>query len=346
MTKSLISVLILVLMLGIPSVGAYHSNVVEAQSTDTATNTTTTPQNDDPILNNVSSTDSGVGGSTSGNEVESNFGIVGGDDKTTTTETSGSVDKSTPKLQELTGSGANYPDSDAEPDVVATTTSTEAQYNESDLNFVNRLIELGAIYINFSDIKGESGEGTTDGDPDKPLVTGRVYNDGKGGSGVIIKGKKILENDEIPALLKAAPDAEDVDTNVELALYGARVASDNEGFSEIRMNNSRVEIDYRHGLKLLSFIKSTIPATVTITFSAGEPGMTADEFGRVKVQFPWWHIFGRKTVRPTDISSAYEGAIGDGLNLENVSARNARVLQTLSGIMKNIHDSGVTIVGA
>jgi len=331
----------------VQSAGAYsHASNVRLIEDDTATNTATTSTKDDIILNNTESGDSDVDGLADGNEVEPvgveepDFGIVSGGDRPTTTgiehENIG-----------ITG-GGNDSDSNAEIDSVTTSTRAETQYNESDFDFVNRLIELGAVFARFDDVKGEADDSSSDGDPDKPLVTGRVYNDGNGSSGVIIKGKKILENDEIPALLETAPDAEDVDTKVELAFYGARVARDNRGFSEIRMNDSQVSIDYRHGLRLLGFIKSAMPATVTINFVDGESGGTADEFGRIKVQFPWWHIFGRKTVHPADIVSAYkeETSKGDSAQFDALTwmARDSRTLHTLSNIMKNVHDPGITLL--
>lgn len=329
------------------SVGAYfHASNVRLIEDDAATNTTTTPSKDDLMPNSIGSSDSDGDGLINGSDVEPagveepDFGIVGGGDIPTTTgiehEDIG-----------ITGGGDDN-DSNAELNSVATSTRAGTQYDESDFDFVNRLIELGAVFLKFDDVKGEAEDSSSDGDPDKPLITGRVYNDGKGNSGVIIKGKKILENDEIPALLETAPDAEDVSTKIELALYGARVARDNSGFNEIRMNDSQVSIDYRHGLRLLGFIKSAMPATVTITFGDGERDETADEFGRIKVQFPWWHIFGRKTVHPADIVSAYEekASKGGDARLDTLTwmARDSRTLQTLSNIMKNVHDPGITLL--
>jgi len=232
------------------------------------------------------------------------------------------------------------------------------QHKQTDFDFVNRLIELEAVFVKISDIKGESSDSTsTDGDPDRPFITGQVPNaestSTKSTSEVVIKGSKIKENSEVGEVLSAGegiPDAGEVETVEELALFAAKVAYDNSGFNEIHMDDTMIMLDYQHGLKLFGFIPMQMRSEATIRFGDGEHGRV----GRVKVKFPWLHVFGRKTVSPTDITSAYDNATGDNTELANVdlqnalqanqNTRNAQALRILSDVLKNVHDPGVTIL--
>jgi len=367
-TMKLPIALLLALSLFFPqSVGAYsNASNVRIIEDDTATNTTTTPTKDDLILNNIGSTDSDVDGLTDGSEPEPDtanpdlfnpdfLNPAASDDEPETT----GIEHEDIGITGGDGGDAEnigVPDPEDEP----------SEYNESDFDFVNRLIELGAVFLKFDGVKGESG---VDGNPDQPLVTGQVYNVTGTSSGtkpsgnveyswkveegeaskkpkeIVVVGSKVRGWDAKTKeeIIGAVKDPSDVDTLGESIASAAKALDENSHFNEIRMDDSSASVDYEHGLRLFGFWRTTMRSEVAVVF--GE-----DEHGRVKVQFPWWHVFGRKTVRPADITSAYDEAANSYDNFgrivaaQEINKRNAIALQILGGILDNAHDPGVTLL--
>jgi len=226
----------------------------------------------------------------------------------------------------------------------------EIDYNETDFNFLSRIIETGAVYLKFDGVEGEA---VFEGDPDRPIITGNIPNSSSGGnvettwkveegekaggSGeMVIKGSKIKENSEVSAILTSGegiPEASEVETLEDLAMYAAKVTYDNGGFNEIRMDDTSLVLKYNHGIRYLGFIDRVMEAEVVITFGDGK-------HGRVKVKFPWTHVFGRKIVKASDIISAYNATEME-LDLENISKTHAQILDTLSRVA---HDTAMAIV--
>jgi len=246
-------------------------------------------------------------------------------------------------------------------------TSTSGQYNESDLEFVNRVIGLEGIFVKFGDIQGESGTQAASGTGSSG---GNVEFEWKVEEGealrkpkeIVIVGSKVRgwDSQTKEEIIGAAKDSRDVKTLGDSIAFAAKVLDQNGHFNEIRMDDSSVVLDYEHAIMMFGFWRRTMQSEATIRFGDGE-------HGRVKVKFPWWHVFGRKTVRPADITSAYDSVAGDDSQLPNLDletagegedpkendayldtfawiAQDSRALQTLSDVMKNIHDPGVTLL--
>jgi len=228
----------------------------------------------------------------------------------------------------------------------------EIDYNESDLDFVTRLVRSGSVYLKYDGVEGEA---VFEGDPDRPIITGNVPSGssteggkaettwkvekgakGKTSGEMVIKGSNIKENDEVGQILASGegiPGAGDVDTLEDLAMYASKVVYDNGGFNEIRMDDASLVLRYNHRIKYFGFWERTMDAEVHITFGDGE-------HGRVKVKFPWTHVFGRKTVKASDIVSAYEASEGE-LDLNNSARTHAEILSTLSKIA---HDTAMAVI--
>ncbi len=147
---------------------------------------------------------------------------------------------------------------------------------------------------------------------------------------VIIKGSKIKENyvdkdhkDWIDILSAGVKDDQD------LELYAAATAATDENIEEIKFNFQKIEMKYKYPAKLFGFL----PIEYTATATAEE--IYPDEYGRVKVHFPWWSIFTDNPAKnlETELNS----------QLPNVDLQNPvqkqRILQTMSNIMKTKHDT-------
>jgi len=74
--------------------------------------------------------------------------------------------------------------------------------------------------------------------------------------------------------------------------------------------------------------------------------MAADEFGRVKVKLPWWHIFSKKLVNSGDLEADIEKELLASLQTGPQSdvQKAAYVLDSLSKVLKVHHDTAMGII--
>ena len=74
--------------------------------------------------------------------------------------------------------------------------------------------------------------------------------------------------------------------------------------------------------------------------------------GRVKVKFPWWHIFVKKTISVEEIEKAWDEeleSVGDDIQLANIDLQNslqkqAQTLQMMSNVSKMLHDTAMAVI--
>ena len=184
------------------------------------------------------------------------------------------------------------------------------------------------------DLEGQTQGNEMQDDPD----------DEKSGGTVIIKGSSIPENypdkdhaDWIDVLSNSVKSEKD------LELYAAATAATDSNVEHIKLTYTEVEMSYKQPAKLFGLI----PVTYTATVLVGEE-IYPDEYGRVKVSFPWWLIF--TTNNANELESEIKkweeqlSSIGDDAQLANIDPQNQlqkqqQILQTMSNIMKTKHDA-------
>ena len=219
----------------------------------------------------------------------------------------------------------------------------ESQYNESDFDFVVRLLEFGGIDISSVDVDASLGEG----DPDRPLVIGQVYDEIHV-KGVEVRGWDPAKKEELNSLGYGAAD---IDSYERLTLFAARTVSSDANVEEIALNFGKIKFDYIFPIRILGFIDADMESEATIIFGDGVHG-TIDDADRVKVKFPWWHVFGRKGISAADIERSYDAklqTIGEDAELANIdlqsnTERSARAMFLISNIMKAHHDTAMSVI--
>lgn len=206
----------------------------------------------------------------------------------------------------------------------------------------------GNVEFSWKVEEGEADVGGGDGDI---IITGGYSGKAKKPKEIVVVGSKVRGWDAKTKeeIVGAAKPVDEVRNIPDAIAFAAKILDENGHFNELRMDDSNASVDYEHGLRLLGFWRTTMRAETTVTFGDGVQGDT-DELGRIKVQFPWWHVFGRKTVRPADILSAYSEAANSYDNFgrivatREIDARNAIAFEILGSILGNVHDPGITIL--
>jgi len=175
-----------------------------------------------------------------------------------------------------------------------------------------------------------STEEDTDGNPDRPVVTGNVYNAETKSSGtVIIKGSSIKENypdkdhdDWIEVLSSGSKSDSD------LKLYAAAITATNNDILEITLRDSsstsgynEVDLNFIRRVKILGFIPYSYKGTAKGIINEE---IYPDKVGRVKVQFHWSARFFGDESREFDVNLIEGGS----------NSRMQQLMQTMSNISK------------
>jgi len=201
-----------------------------------------------------------------------------------------------------------------------------------------------------------------DGNPDRPLVVGRMPNaeyDEMGriisqvevddSGNVILKGKKILENDKstglfyppVPGVAKKLREIvvvgskireakpvivipeEDAGINPDdwIVSRAAQIALEDENVVEVSFRETDFTFVYRKHAKLFGFLP------IRYNYEAH-----VDDEGRVKVRFPWWLAISSDNADETTIA------------VEEAAAGQQQSMQMMSNIAKAFHDTGMAII--
>ncbi len=249
------------------------------------------------------------------------------------------------------------------------------QYSESNLEFIKREVptpsstpvSVGEVHLNgtigtskvtpppsrpksehngASDASAGKGDGRTVGDSDNdPLnisVKGsglkKLHLEAKEGDSskkVGVQGWDPKKKEEIIG------SPHNVRTPEELSVYVEAVALNDARISDISVSRSSVEIQSAEKGKLFWFIPVQMTRVITVNIKDGEK--KAD---RVKVKFPWYHVFVKKTETSEALKSevstrldTWEWESVDSSQSMTDAARISHILQLVSGILKTKHDT-------
>jgi hypothetical protein len=162
-------------------------------------------------------------------------------------------------------------------------------------------------YLKMDGIKGESSDSSSGGNAE---TTWKVEEGeaAKKPKEIVVVGSKSIDKASPKILeatcqgLNATCQPQDAVTPETLADFAERTVNSFDSVNEIRMDDAKVEVDSAQDFRLFGFIPMRLKQTVSVSV---EP----DDFGRVKVKFPWYHVLGRKTVRPHDLQTGLETGV-------------------------------------
>ena len=177
--------------------------------------------------------------------------------------------------------------------------------------------------------------------------------------GIVLEGEKLrtqLQDGSVevrgwdPVKKQVTLRVEDVKTNEDLNDFAQAIIVGNERIRGIHIEQDSFEFQYKEPAKLFWFINVEMKAKVEV-----------DEVGEVKVKFPWYKFLtsskaseSREEIidaveeiyRDTDSDDDGFGDMGeeDSLRLQTTMDRQAKMIQTLSNIMKKISGTADEIV--
>jgi hypothetical protein len=163
-------------------------------------------------------------------------------------------------------------------------------------------------YLKIDDIKGESSD-SAGGNAE---TTWKVEEGEKASKPkeIVVVGSKTTDK-ATPKLLEASCGGTHVVCEPKNAVtpdgltdFALRTVNSFESVNEIIMDDTQVEVKGNQPFKLFGFIPMNLKQTVSVS-------LDQDSFGRVKVKFPWYSFFGRKTVRSHDLMTDLEQGIMD-----------------------------------
>lgn len=155
-------------------------------------------------------------------------------------------------------------------------------------------------FMKIGDIKGESTDDASQGNVE---LTWKVEEGeaAKKPKEIVVVGSKVETDGASPMLLQALTHNEVVDDE-SLEEFMNQLAHDNEDVETLTATEESVGIIFENKVKLFGFIPLTMKADVSVD-------TTVDEFGSVKVKFPWWHALTSKPVSSADLQNELESAV-------------------------------------
>lgn len=134
---------------------------------------------------------------------------------------------------------------------------------------------------------------------------------------------------------------EDVETPKDLKVYLEAVALRDEAIERIAIKDERVVITSEEEGKLFGFIPVSISGQIVIDYKFEDS--TEDQ---VKVKFPWWHVFVKKTISldalETELSSGLDDFSWqkvDNSETSTEAGRISRAVGRVSNVLKTRHDT-------
>jgi len=228
--------------------------------------------------------------------------------------------------------------------------STITTMSKADL--IESLHKSRAVFVKFGDIKGESSDESSAESSLNSQLDSEEATRAKKPKEIVIVGSKVRDVN-VPQLVFPSEtaghkfdvffDVELVSSDDDVELHAVSVAQSDENIKEITLTENSVLLKYKTKIHLLGFLPLIISHRIEVNLEDG------DEYGRVKVQLPWWHVFGRKIVKPADLQLSIEESLSTvdwasetiSLSFQKIQAQ---TLQIISNVSKQTHDTAMNSV--
>jgi hypothetical protein len=157
-------------------------------------------------------------------------------------------------------------------------------------------------------------------------------------AGVSLKAREVRgwsQSDKSEFLLSVKAHAQ-LQSGQDLENFAKGVLARDENVESVEASDDNVEVKYRLPAKFLGIFGSQLSAVTNVTFDQNGGGPK-----EVNVRFPWYRMFYSldSEIQTTVLQGAVESALESDAELDvntNVHARNGRVVQLLSDILKGI----------
>ncbi len=158
----------------------------------------------------------------------------------------------------------------------------------------------------------------------------------KGGISVATGDVNGLTEEEKQEFLLRVKEHVEVRSAQELENFAKGVLLGDENIESVEIDDGKIEVRYRISAKLFGFIESGIPVRARVESDT-------ESEGAVSVRFPWYRFLfsipdevGRDNLE-TSLGTELSGMVF--LGTESGDTQRARVLQTISNVLKTRHDT-------
>jgi len=174
------------------------------------------------------------------------------------------------------------------------------------------------------------------------------------GTGLVIREVEVRgwDDEKKREHLETVKSIVEVKTGEDLERFAQGVLLKDENIKEVEVeNDGDVSFEYRQKVKLLGFISLLMTEDVDVE------GVETGEM-KVKVKFPWWHVFAKKLVRAEELEGelqneiekiALSGQDGEGISspestgssqgVRTLLQQHVRVFTIISNMLKIKHDT-------
>ncbi len=164
-------------------------------------------------------------------------------------------------------------------------------------------------------------------------------------SKVTVRGWDPKKKEEFLSTVK---DWAELKSGQDLENFATGVLIKDQNVESISMNFEKIKVDYKMPAKFLGLFNASLTAHTEV-----------DTDSRVKVKFPWLAFLytkpasaaieqgvtaGLKQVMQTQVRTAGDGSESAITELQNALQKTAQTLQTMSSVMKAMHDSAKSII--
>jgi hypothetical protein len=150
-------------------------------------------------------------------------------------------------------------------------------------------------YLKIDDIRGESNDSSARGNAETTWKVEKGEKSARKPKEIVVVGSKVAEDKASVKLTLATCDganfvckSSDVQNDDDLLEFAERHLNEG-GVNEIRFEDRSFSIRYSRPASLFGFIPINLKQTA-------EVAVNDNEFGRVKVRFPWWSFMVKKSV--------------------------------------------------
>jgi len=255
-----------------------------------------------------------------------------------------------------------------DPDITILETLTSIGIDDDDFGFISgEQVYVRAGFVKLGDIKGESSDESSTGGNAETTWKVEEGEAKKKLREIVVVGSKSTADKATPKLLEALCSGLNATCEPQGAVtpetsedFAQRTVNTFESVNEIRMDDTKIEMEGTQPFKLFGFFPMRMKQTIVVSL---EP----DSFGRVKVQFAWYRFLGRKDVQRDDLRDNLEKGISttqfskwEAVELDagqadpsdvpteqvtfNFSEVKAQILQTMSNTLGQYNESDLNLI--
>lgn len=164
----------------------------------------------------------------------------------------------------------------------------------------NGEVYLRAGFIKLGDIKGEAEDSASKGNVEVEFKVEEGESSAEKPKEIVVVGSEVRELDKASPKLQEAIAKGEVVNEDDLEKFMTQLAAvAPEEVQELVSTDNGVRVEFEQEARFLGFIPFKLRSELRV-------GMEPDEFGAVKVRFPWYSFLARKTVRPHDLELKVE----------------------------------------